>query len=206
MSVVCPNGFKMAALGSTKKYIPYLSGLICQQCSGERYSLAKGLSSINTNKTLKMAVITSQKEFQCYDCPTGGRCLTGIISKDNFWGFVYDKYKVRFLPCPSSYCCSKTTQVCINYNTCGLNRQGILCGTCKSYLSYFDDKCRKNIRCKQWLFWLLTCIYIILYTIIIMYLHDITYFTKSCFNKTKTFIISFQIKKYFKTTTKTKSR
>ena len=137
----------------------------CRRCPKQTYSLRS------------VAVKTDQfisEKAQCLVCPKGGNCSSDIISRDNFWGYQ-DKYALKFLPCPLSYCCSKDTIACESYQTCNDNREGILCGTCKASftLSYFTNTCVASSSCNQTQFWSLYVVYALLIVLLLMYVEKV---------------------------------
>ena len=130
----------------------------CEQCGPKTYSLEKGI--VHNNIANKIT---------CHECPLGGNCLGGqITSKRNFWGYKSNQ-TVKFLQCPPKYCCD--TDYCEHYYSCQGNREGTLCGKCRSEMSesLFDTKCKASKDCKSVLFWPGTSAYLILYLVFFLY-------------------------------------
>lgn len=153
ISVSCPKGSKLRT-----DMLPELTFLddwsivykdfllFCDTCPDYKYSLEGGAlegSFSKKNWTIKETV--------CIDCPYGGYCHRGKIgATESFWGFK-KRYKneIEFKSCQDDYCCNK--KICGTYNGCSENRQGPLCGECKTGMSevLFSPECVKNEKCND---------------------------------------------------------
>ncbi|XP_057307443.1 uncharacterized protein LOC130645462 [Hydractinia symbiolongicarpus] len=165
LSLSCPYNYGVVPLRNYR-----LFSFQCRTCAKGMYSLTRDQITVPGN-----GLVYKKSDFKCFQCPPGGKCEHGIVSKGNFWGYVESDNKIVFLSCPTSYCCSQTTTKCFSYNTCNKKRTGILCGTCqRGYrLNYFNNGCVKNEGCNQWLFWILYLAYGILYVVFLMYFKTI---------------------------------
>ena len=94
----------------------------------------------------------SHSQIVCYPCPYGAVCREGQVRvQHNFWAEVRDK-KLHVAKCPQSYCCSNgLEETCPMDNSCMSNRDGVLCGQCKSGFSdtLFSVKCIQSEMCKS---------------------------------------------------------
>ncbi|KAL9973707.1 hypothetical protein ACROYT_G020195 [Oculina patagonica] len=122
----------------------------CQFCSPGFYSMRKGVSrGLIVNNTV-----------ECLQCPFGANCIErNIAAKPNFWGYPTsnDPPSLRFMACPEHYCRDPTSGT-QGYNSCQGNRTGTLCGKCNRGYSetLFSAECRKNEKCDNYWFWILT--------------------------------------------------
>ncbi len=117
---------------------------------------------------------TIWKEILCNECSFGGSCSEGnIYPKLNHWGIVRDG-RVQFYKCPGDYCCKKP--VCKErYDTCAINREGVLCGTCSANYSeaLFSKKCIPNEKCNsRWMF-VMTFVLAMLYALFLLFQNDL---------------------------------
>lgn len=136
---------------------------------------------------------------KCYNCPSGGDCTDGLVSKDNFWGYAEDKNIILFLPCPEGYCCTKDTTPCASYNTCNKYRTGTLCGKCRLgyFADFFSNACIKKENCNQVTpFWVVLLCYGFLYTSIIAFLDDLPAWAKKAWSyiRQKSFVVTLKLK------------
>ena len=109
----------------------------------------------------------------CVDCPVGANCTASIKSKSNFYGYETKNQKLKFLPCPSGFCC--TGSQCTTINSCNKNRIGTLCeryidGYVESFLS---TDCISMYSCQNFAkFWLLYCTYALILATFLYYMKD----------------------------------
>ena len=126
--------------------------------------------------------------FQCFACPYGGHCSNGVVNaQNNFWGIEKGSIgEVEFVSCPSGYCCQGNQ--CQGYNGCNNNREGILCGKCKS--GYSEDTltsdCVPDGACNKSWFWVVFGWAGIFYTVFFMYMKEILRYLGKFFNFRKT--------------------
>ncbi|XP_057301430.1 uncharacterized protein LOC130635923 [Hydractinia symbiolongicarpus] len=173
----CPRNYKTVPTKSGLQ--KSIFSLRCLKCASGKYS-SQG-QSMELNSLFIRFIIrinTTTTEMTCHNCPNGGNCENGLISKSNFWGYKTRHNSVKFLPCPAHYCCSDKTEKCTSYDTCNANREKELCGSCKlGYrLNYFNADCIRTGSCKTYIFWCLFCIHGILYTTFLAYYKDIIAF------------------------------
>ena len=93
-------------------------------------------------------------EGKCKKCPQGANCSSGITALPNYWEYWEDN-QVKMTRCPPGYCCKKVP--CPAINDCSENRQGVLCGRCKSGFSeaFLSQKCVDNLVCNStWFLWI----------------------------------------------------
>lgn len=159
---VCPiNHNALTVLyGNLKRLV----ALRCIRCKTTTYTINTGMLQIR-NRIPGKSTISKNVDI-CQQCPSGGKCNNGIISRGNFFGYPSpDKSTVSFKPCPQSYCCSPQNVKCVSYNTCNKNRQGVLCGSCKTNyrMNYFDGSCVLKMDCRKHMFWLLYLFCVMLY-------------------------------------------
>ena len=129
----------------------------CRLCSPGYYSLQSGRSQ-------GFAV---ENSFQCQRCPLGAECIQNnmnIAAKENFWGYqvpeIRHKALLKFIPCPSDYCQSPSTQS-QTFNSCRGNRTGFLCGKrATGYTeSLFSADCRQTSQCSDNFLWLVIILF-----------------------------------------------
>ena len=126
--------------------------LSCHQCSSNMYSLKRGeVTSLQGRSN------TFFKPFSCSSCPNGANCSRNIFAKPNYWGYPDSNdhmQSLKFAHCPPNYCAPTTGRQITNlsvYNRCYGNRDGIMCGKCKSGYTetLFSKKCEQNVNCKD---------------------------------------------------------
>lgn len=117
----------------------------CTPCNNGSYSLDRG-----------MLLGERLTEIKCEDsCPYGGDCALGgsdIRAQPNFFGAREEQTSnVRFVPCPAGYCCNGA-ELCPWDQVCVGNRQGLLCGLCKSgySASLMSYNCVPDTACNIW--------------------------------------------------------
>lgn len=191
LQLTCAKNYIATYLPAKVSKNSSLSSLRCYKCPRGTYSFI--LQTIKANILPDRSVYNVTKNYmECKECPTGGICESGIISKGNFWGFKTHINEIVFLSCPSEYCCSYKTNKCLSYNTCNANREGILCSSCKRgyRLNYFNEHCVKASNCKKGLFWTFFALYGIFYAVMFLYYKDLIILILKAFKKTKTKIMS----------------
>ncbi|XP_057311063.1 uncharacterized protein LOC130648940 [Hydractinia symbiolongicarpus] len=172
----CPENHNAVAIFVKDKEENWISNLRCVRCRKDTYSINNGSIEIKYKHENLTALNLNAK---CQRCPSGAICDNGVVSRGNFWGYLSsDKSDIIFIPCPSSYCCSSYGTKCTSYNTCNINRYGVLCGSCKSgsRVNYFDGRCITKRSCWKHLFWVLYLLYIIIYSVLFLYYKDIFLF------------------------------
>ena len=162
--ITVTNNYKFSSMfiSCTKasvKYIIKSDTFQCIPCARGTYGLNNG--SLNTSLSFQSKKITKHEStnFTCLACPVGASCTAFIRSKSNFYGYKTKEQKLKFLPCPSGFCC--TGNQCRTINSCNKNRIGTLCGRCiESYVeSYLSNECISIHSCKNFpKFWQLYCI------------------------------------------------
>ena len=151
----------------------------CLPCPRNTYSLSVGSISFNLywHNGLKIS------QIDCHSCPFGSVCQSGrIAAQDNFWGYPDPMMRrIKFLSCPSHYCCTKSQ--CTTYNSCNKGREGVLCGRCQNELSesVFTTACVKPDLCKHRWFWFIVLATGPLYVLFFMYLKEIGAFLRALF-------------------------
>ena len=144
--------------------------LSCDSCPRGLYSSHGGSEYLNdlTSESVKdlyfdgvaLAGVSSVKNStNCIACPPGATCNYKLLSRGNFYGFINKNGKYEFITCPKNYCCSQEGAPCTSYNTCNVNRNGLLCGSCTegNYISYFSNKCVEASKCtasNRLMFWM----------------------------------------------------
>ena len=79
---------------------------------------------------------------------------------------------------PNDYCCSQEGAACVSYDTCNVNRTGLLCGSCTegNYISYFSNKCIEASKCiasTRSIFWIFYFVSAVFLTLLLCFLKDI---------------------------------
>ena len=157
-SIVCPPG--MSISWSNVSYSDWVNSsctlhvtvlrLQCNVCERGTYSLQRGHA-----KGFRIS-----HDFACLPCPYGAECFLTIKSKPNFWGYlIHDNVPaLNFTRCPDGYCLSGTQTPEGYVNSCNGNREGWLCGRCKSDYSetLFSADCKRSKDCNDYWFWLVT--------------------------------------------------
>ena len=144
--------------------------LSCESCPRGLYSSYGGsehLYGVYTkypddvfSSNIAIAEVSSvKKSNKCNDCPPGATCNYKLLSRGNFYGFMNKNGKYKFITCPKNYCCSQEGANCTSYNTCNVNRNGRLCGSCTkgNYISYFSNECIETSKCTastRLIFWI----------------------------------------------------
>ncbi|XP_057309401.1 uncharacterized protein LOC130647532 [Hydractinia symbiolongicarpus] len=191
LQLTCAENYIATYLPAKVSKDSSLSSLRCYKCPRGTYSFI--LQIIKANILPDCSVYNVTKNYmECKECPTGGICESIIISKGNFWGYRTHNNEIKFLACPSEYCCSYKTNKCLSYNTCNANREGILCSSCKRgyRLNYFNEHCVEASNCKKGLFWTFFTLYGIFYAVMFLYYKDLIILVLKTLKKTKTKIMS----------------
>ena len=131
----------------------------CKACVHGMFSMCYSVLVQQNATSLRLEYaddINLSGKGNCLKCPKGGQCNNGVLqAKSNFWGLEIQN-QVLFYPCPEKYCCSERIgSSCASINACSLNREGVLCGTCKTgfTLSMFSVNCIPNDKCKAYWIW-----------------------------------------------------
>ena len=178
---------------STNRFTDITTG--CTPCPKGTYSFKQGYVKFISNNNIKsyIDVKTTNGIFmnnvKCSRCAAEARCDSGFIrSKGNNWGYRLGD-RVLFRQCPPFYCCSTYGTPCASYNTCAMNREGPLCGHCKSGHSeeilttqcLDEDECSK----RREAFWLVYILASIVLTYVLMYFKDAIIYIKGYFGSRK---------------------
>ena len=106
--------------------------VFCTPLSSKYYSLAE--SVLEYDKDTNSFVKVNNNDTQ--QCNFEARCGDGkIFNKEIFWGHEIERgsrtyQMLSFELCPSLYCCPMSEEGTRNYQSCNLNRVGLLCGDC----------------------------------------------------------------------------
>lgn len=186
LKISCPVSYNLYAKELKTSY-PYpifpnvYRGLLyyCTACTKGTYNLDNGYRIFRTDSI-------RQNSITCHQCPNGGSCDNGLVSRDNFWGFKDSIGEVTFTHCPLLYCCSAYGQKCVSYQTCELNRRGKLCGKCISGYAenMLSTKCVENKHCRTLQFWIGIIVGTLFYTIFMLYIGEITRLANKIFSST----------------------
>ena len=161
----------------TKNLRPSMLGSIllfrCLPCPSTFYTLESG-SGILSNVTLRQL-----HNITCLPCPHGADCSESIRSKPDYWGYRSEDMTIHFLPCPAKYCCQG--HHCKSYNSCNKNREGKLCGRCRSGFSYglLSAECVEENKCGNPLIWFIVILGGMGYVLFLMYLPEVAVFVKT---------------------------
>ena len=145
----------------------------CIPCPRGTYTLKN--ESLNTSLSFQSESFTLHENtnITCIDCPVGADCTASIKSKCNFYGYETENHKLKFLPCPSGFCC--TGSQCTTIKSCNKNRIGTFCGRCiDGYVeSFLSTDCIPIYSCQNFAkFWLLYCIYALILATFLYYMKD----------------------------------
>ena len=135
----------------------------CESCPFNTYNLGRGRLYI---ESLDDRLLLDNKE--CHKCPLGAICDGQILAVDNYYGYKISPTKLKFMLCPSGYCCASDTTPCDTYSTCQAGRAGILCGACDNEhkLSFLTNDCiPKGGPCDTGAFSVYFVVYSLLYTL-----------------------------------------
>ena len=144
--------------------------MICKTCPATQYCLYNGTYSVSYISASQPNLTYQGKKFsknsRCQQCPYGGDFVTGQLRPiTGFWG-VINNDEVILYACPIGYCClGKSDAPCDSYDSCGANRYGILCGSCKPgfSLSIMSTTCMSKSNCGASWIWVLSIIVIIMF-------------------------------------------
>ena len=146
----------------------------CIPCSSGKYAVSSGSLKISTSFQSKKPIVLENTSFTCLDCPIGADCTGFTKSRSNFYGYRTKKEKLKFLPCPSRFCCTGTQ--CYTIKSCNKNRVGFLCGRCsENYTeSFLSAECISTHSCQKFSkFWLFYCIYALTIGTFLYYIKDL---------------------------------
>ena len=153
---------------------------LCRSCGSNNYSIVSPSISWNLSKRA-----FNDPTVTCAPCPFGATCEQGIKSKGNYWGYKTKNNYVKFLYCPTLYCCTSLSS-CLSYNTCHQNRHNRLCGECIEGYStglFGQSQCIENSSCNNHYFWIFYILLIGFYILFFMYLQEIIVFIKGIIQK-----------------------
>ena len=170
-SIKCPSGYKIKdskKLGINPDKTPTLQNFECELCAPGSYTIDRGVYRNNSSHSVK-----------CLLCPYGGRCVKGLQVLPNFWGYKIqmDPPTIQFSRCPIGYCCEPTPsqKSCFPYNICKSGRHGRLCGACKPGYTetLFTTSCRKSEKCKDYWFYPIAAIFVLIFSLYLIIQPDI---------------------------------
>lgn len=128
-SMVCPDGQKSDYSILPPNYLPryfdYMQlGVWCEACPYGKYGGVSHKEDLTPDGIEK-------KKNSCRPCPLNAVCEYGQIrAMPNYWGVVSNDSVEMFL-CPRGHCCDSPAS-CTSYHSCRDDRDGILCGECRS--------------------------------------------------------------------------
>ena len=179
---ICPEGHNISYHGIVRKRrrrgISRIT-MSCKPCPIDKYSLTSG--TLNVRQGNGTILLSKKIIAQCHHCKYGGVCEKGSIRpRSSYYGYRTGSMEdeVQFIACPAGYCCKGDS--CQKYNSCQKNREGLLCGKCKTGMSenLINSKCVNPNKCKDRWFWLIYLPFGMLYILTFMYLDKISTFIK----------------------------
>ena len=155
-----PNG--TGSISTTEfTYLQYR----CVSCPFNTYNIGRG--QLNFTSLEDQLILANEK---CHECPPGAVCDGEIKAIDNYYGYrISATNQLKFLLCPSGFCCASDTTPCSTYNTCHAGRAGLLCGSCEENykLSFLSEECiPKEGSCDVKVFTAYFVVYSLLYTLV----------------------------------------
>ena len=168
------------------KHIATFDTVRCIPCARDTYTLHNGSLNISS-RHLADKKHRFQKEgtnLTCYNCPVGANCTEHIKSKSNFYGYITQQQKVKFLPCPLNFCC--TTDQCKTITSCNKGRSGTLCGRCSgnNTESFLSTNCIPVNWCQNiGIYWLIYCVYALTLATCLYYMKDLIVLMKTAGGK-----------------------
>ena len=192
LNIFCPVNYNpYTNTDITRRRFGY--SLSCESCPRGLYSSYGGSEHLNgVNYTLAIDDITNnphasyvltkvssvKNSTDCTPCPPGATCNYKLLSRGNFYGFLEKNGKYKFITCPNDYCCSQGGAPCTSYDTCNVNRTGLLCGSCTegNYISYFSNKCIEASKCTaltRLIFWIFYFVSAAFLTLVLCFLEDV---------------------------------
>ena len=165
INISCPANYKLFYFDL---YDRVLSS--CQKCDSKKYSLESPYILWSNKK--------NTFQGRCLPCPYQAVCDQGIRSKGNYWGFKFKKNLIKFVYCPTLYCCTSTSS-CFSYDTCHENRHKRLCGECLKGYSvgiFGHNHCFKSHLCFRSYFWGVYVLLVGFYVLFFLYLQEILIF------------------------------
>ena len=115
----------------------------CQRCGDGMYTEVAGVSTGAPGQATNGA---------CLLCPLGGSCSHGALNAlPGYWGFNGTDDTVKFVACPSGYCCDGKAGTCEGMQPCAVGRVGTLCGECTPghVTALGTSQCLQRARCSS---------------------------------------------------------
>ena len=179
VNISCPVNYKLIYTYD-KMIDPLKCQFFCKKCNSNKYSV--DFASIKWNQTKQSF---NNQSISCTGCPYEAICQQKIQSKGNYWGYKAKNNLVKFVYCPTLYCCTSPSS-CQSYNTCYQNRGKRLCGECIMGYSvgvFGQRPCIETFSCAKFYFWLIYVFFIMLYTLLFMYIQEVFLFIKRVLQK-----------------------
>ena len=178
-NISCPTNYNLIYVYKNKHGCGKLQ-VFCKKCSNSTYSL--DFANITWNETKNSF---NYQSITCTTCPHEAISQRRIKSKGNYWGYKTENNTVKFVYCPSSYCCISPSY-CSSYDTCYRNRHSILCSECLRNYSvglFGQNRCIESVSCSRFYFWIIYVVSIVFYLLFFMYIQDIFLFIKRTVQK-----------------------
>ena len=179
VNISCPVNYKLIYTYD-KMIDPLKCQFFCKKCNSNKYSV--DYASIKWNQTKQSF---NNQSISCIGCPYEAICQQKIQSKGNYWGYKAKNNLVKFVYCPTLYCCTSPSS-CQSYNTCYQNRGKRLCSECIMGYSvgvFGQRPCIETFSCAKFYFWLIYVFFIMLYTLLFMYIQEVFLFIKRVLQK-----------------------
>ena len=179
VNISCPVNYKLIYTYD-KMIDPLKCQFFCKKCNSNKYSV--DFASIKWNQTKQSF---NNQSISCTGCPYEAICQQKIQSKGNYWGYKAKNNLVKFVYCPTLYCCTSPSS-CQSYNTCYQNRGKRLCSECIMGYSvgvFGQRPCIETFSCAKFYFWLIYVFFIMLYTLLFMYIQEVFLFIKRVLQK-----------------------
>ena len=159
-------------LSSKEKSASITTAILYHEYSLNFFSCPYNHYSLGESVFKELAILNSN----CKRCPDGGTCPAGKLqAKENFWGYLENHGKlVRFTRVAEGYGCRGDE--CVRYNSCGKDRIGRLCATCRTGFSenFLSTNCIPNNECNSKTFWIMAFIFMMIYTPLFLYKKELS--------------------------------
>ena len=179
VNISCPVNYIIAyAFDQVKNPLNFQA--FCKQCDNNNYSVNSGSISWNSAKR-----DFDSHNITCTACPYEAICEKRIKSKGNYWGYKTKEDLIKFIYCPTLYCCISAS-LCLSYNTCYPQRGKRLCGACLEDYSvglFGTNRCIESSNCSTIYFWIVYSFLIGFYILFFMYLQEILVSSKKILQK-----------------------